>query len=207
MDEEGEGSPAEDLEEDFLEEEAVSGQESEAQDSSQEGGELGLVARVVASSSLPSLSPAPCPAIRRTSCSGPRKARAVPAPVPHYSSSSEEQEAAVTIRRRKKRKRPVGEQERKTRQKAAWIEEALRLGDRDRLAQLAASHGGLLSDEVTVSRALVCSSSCLAETAGLAGAAGGRTGQGGGAARGAGDCHTLAVLARWVGGKELLWVT
>ena len=207
---EGEGSPAEDLEEAFLEEEeAGSGQES---DSSQEGvvaASPSLLSLVAASPSLPSLSPAPCPTIRRTSCSGPgsRKSRPVPAPVPHYSSSSEEQEAAVTIRRRKKRKRPVGEQERKTRQKAAWIEEALRLGDRDRLAQLAASHGGLLSDEVTVSCPPACSSLCPAEASGVAGTAGGRPGQGGGAARGGGDCHSLAVLARWAGVQGGSWTS
>lgn len=76
----------------------------------------------------------------------------------------------VQVRRRKKRKRPVGEserksrqksalveevlrdaeKERKTRQKAAWIAEALRDGDKDRLSQLAVSEGGLLSDEVRV---------------------------------------------------------
>ena len=43
----------------------------------------------------------------------------------------------------------VGEGEREARQKTVWIEEALAAGDRDRLAQLAVSRGGLLSDEVS----------------------------------------------------------
>ena len=66
-----------------------------------------------------------------------------------YSTSSEESEAVeVRIRRRKKRKRPVGGLEKELRQKVAWIQDALKRGDRDRLGQLAASKGGLLSDEV-----------------------------------------------------------
>ena len=66
-----------------------------------------------------------------------------------YSTSSEESEAVeVRIRRRKKRKRPVGGLEKELRQKVAWIQDALKKGDRDRLGQLAASKGGLLSDEV-----------------------------------------------------------
>merc|ERR1719187_2471802 len=56
----------------------------------------------------------------------------------------------LQVRRRKKRKRPVGETEKKTRQKSVWIEEALRTGDKDKLSQLAVSDGGLLTDEVRV---------------------------------------------------------
>lgn len=56
----------------------------------------------------------------------------------------------VQVRRRKKRKRPLGETERRTRQKSVKIEEALRTGDKDKLSQLAVSDGGLLTDEVRV---------------------------------------------------------
>ena len=75
----------------------------------------------------------------------------LPPSLSHYSSSSEDTVSGrevVQVRRRKKRKRPVGEQERKTRQKSVWIEEALRAGDKDRLGQLAVCEGGLMSDEV-----------------------------------------------------------
>jgi len=66
-----------------------------------------------------------------------------------YSTSSEESEAVeVRIRRRKKRKRPVGGLEKELRQKVASIQDALKKGDRDKLGQLAASKGGLLSDEI-----------------------------------------------------------
>lgn len=54
----------------------------------------------------------------------------------------------VQVRSMMNRKRPVGETERKNRQKSVWIEEALRAGDKDRLCQLAVSEGGLLTDEV-----------------------------------------------------------
>jgi len=77
----------------------------------------------------------------------------LPPSLSHYSSSSEDTVSGrevVQVRRRKKRKRPVGEQERKTRQKSVWIEEALRAGDKDRLGQLAVCEGGLMSDEVRV---------------------------------------------------------
>jgi len=77
----------------------------------------------------------------------------LPPSLSHYSSSSDDTVSSrevVQVRRRKKRKRPVGEQERLIRQKTAWIEEALRSCDKDRLGQLAVSEGGLLSDEVRI---------------------------------------------------------
>merc|ERR1719264_2018050 len=93
--------------------------------------------------SLPALSGSSI--IRRPSMPG-RKGRGSVTP---YSTSSEESEAVEhPIRRRKKRKRPVGGLEKELRQKVAWIQEALKKGDRDRLGQLAASKGGLLSDEI-----------------------------------------------------------
>jgi len=53
-------------------------------------------------------------------------------------------------RRRKKRKRPLDNDEKLTRQKLGDIEQALVANDRDRLAQLAVSAGGLLNDETRV---------------------------------------------------------
>ena len=81
----------------------------------------------------------------------------LPPSISQYSSSSEESVSVkevvqVQVRRRKKRKRPLGETERKTRQKSVWIEEALRSGDKDKLSQLAVSDGGLLTDEVRIFR-------------------------------------------------------
>ena len=140
MDEEGEGdeSPAEDLGKDL----DVDAEES---DNVSEEGVVGVAGQesLRSSLSLPALSGSNV--IRRPSMPG-RKGRGSVTP---YSTSSEESEAVeVRIRRRKKRKRPVGGLEKELRQKVAWIQDALKKGDRDRLGQLAASKGGLLSDEV-----------------------------------------------------------
>jgi len=164
MEAEGEGSPAEDLEADFLKLEN-DGTVSDVNQSPGNGG-VGagsecsgeeIFAAPSPSRSLPSLGVASGSNMRRLSGGsgviGGRKntLRTSISLVSNYSSSSEEEkEAAPRIRRRKKRKRPVGEIERMTRQKAVWIEEALRNGDKDRLAQLAVGHGGLLSDEIRV---------------------------------------------------------
>lgn len=53
-------------------------------------------------------------------------------------------------RRRKKRKRPLDNEEKLSRQKMVDIDQALVGNDRDRLAQLAVSAGGLLNDETRV---------------------------------------------------------
>jgi len=79
----------------------------------------------------------------------------LPPSISQYSSSSEDSSSMkevvqVQVRRRKKRKRPLGETERRSRQKSVRIEEALRTGDKDKLSQLAVSDGGLLTDEVRV---------------------------------------------------------
>ena len=140
MEEEGDGdeSPAEDLGKDLH----VDAEESD--NVSEEGGVSVTGQEGLRSSlSLPALSGSNV--IRRPSMPG-RKGRGSVTP---YSTSSEESEAVeVRIRRRKKRKRPVGGLEKELRQKVAWIQDALKKGDRDRLGQLAASKGGLLSDEV-----------------------------------------------------------
>jgi len=140
MEEEGEGdeSPAEDLGKDL----DVDAEES---DNVSEEGVVGVAGQesLRSSLSLPALSGSNV--IRRPSMPG-RKGRGSVTP---YSTSSEESEAVeVRIRRRKKRKRPVGGLEKELRQKVAWIQDALKKGDRDRLGQLAASKGGLLSDEI-----------------------------------------------------------
>ena len=140
MDEEGDGdeSPAEDLGKDL----DVDAEES---DNVSEEGVVGVTGQegLRSSLSLPALSGSNV--IRRPSMPG-RKGRGSVTP---YSTSSEESEAVeVRIRRRKKRKRPVGGLEKELRQKVASIQDALKQGDRDRLGQLAASKGGLLSDEV-----------------------------------------------------------
>jgi len=89
-------------------------------------------------------------------CGGRRGGRSsLPPSISQYSSSSEDsvsmkEVVQVQVRRRKKRKRPLGETERRTRQKSVKIEEALRTGDKDKLSQLAVSDGGLLTDEVRV---------------------------------------------------------
>ena len=140
MEEEGDGdeSPAEDLGKDL----DVDAEESD--NGSEEGGVAGQEG-LRSSLSLPALSG--INVIRRPSMPG-RKGRGSVTP---YSTSSEESEAVeVRIRRRKKRKRPVGGLEKELRQKVAWIQDALKNGDRDRLGQLAASKGGLLSDEVII---------------------------------------------------------
>ena len=77
----------------------------------------------------------------------------LPPSISQYSSSSEDSSSmkeVVQVRRRKKRKRPLGETERRSRQKSVRIEEALRTGDKDKLSQLAVSDGGLLTDEVRI---------------------------------------------------------
>ena len=140
MEEEGDGdeSPAEDLGKDL----DVDAEESD--NGSEDGGVAGQEG-LRSSLSLPALSG--INVIRRPSMPG-RKGRGSVTP---YSTSSEESEAVeVRIRRRKKRKRPVGGLEKELRQKVAWIQDALKNGDRDRLGQLAASKGGLLSDEVII---------------------------------------------------------
>ena len=149
--EEGDGdeSPAEDLGKDLEDvenenyENDVDAEESD--NVSEEGGGGGVTGQdgLRSSLSLPALSGSSV--IRRPSMPG-RKGRGSVTP---YSTSSEESEAVEhPIRRRKKRKRPVGGLEKELRQKVAWIQEALKKGDRDRLGQLAASKGGLLSNEV-----------------------------------------------------------
>lgn len=138
--EDADESPAEDLEKDFV----VDAEESD--NISDEVGS-GIVGQegLRGSLSLPALSGSSV--MRRPSMPG-RKGRGSVTP---YSTSSEESEAVeVRIRRRKKRKRPVGGLEKELRQKVASIQDALKKGDRDKLGQLAASKGGLLSDEVTL---------------------------------------------------------
>ena len=140
--EEGDGdeSPAEDLEKEF----DVDAEESDNVSEDEGGGGLAGSENLRSSLSLPAISG--LSSIRRPSMPEGRKGRGSVTP---YSTSSEESEAVeVRIRRRKKRKRPVGGLEKELRQKVAWIQDALKRGDRDKLGQLAASKGGLLSDEV-----------------------------------------------------------
>jgi len=122
----------------------VDAEESDNVSEDEGGGGLAGSENLRSSLSLPAISG--LSSIRRPSMPEGRKGRGSVTP---YSTSSEESEAVeVRIRRRKKRKRPVGGLEKELRQKVAWIQDALKRGDRDRLGQLAASKGGLLSDEI-----------------------------------------------------------
>ena len=77
-----------------------------------------------------------------------------PAPGSQYSSSTEPEESLSVasrkrgeVKRRKKRKRASTDRA-ITDTKTVLIEDALKLGDKDKLSQLAVSDGGLICDEV-----------------------------------------------------------
>ena len=78
-----------------------------------------------------------------------------PAPGSQYSSSTEPEESLSVasrkrgeVKRRKKRKRMSTDRSLAD-SKTVLIEDALKLGDKDKLSQLAVSEGGLICDEVS----------------------------------------------------------